>query len=391
MKTSLSEKALRLFPFYLIFYEMVCYLANDAYLPAMPELAKDLGVNNDIVQLTLTAFFLGNASMQILLGPIADRYGRRTLLLGGGIVFVASTFYCTFSNDVYWFLVARFLQGAAVTSMIISGYATVHAMYDQTRAIKTLSWMASITVLAPALGPLFGALILYVGDWRIIFAILGVLGSISLMILLKKMPETLEKPIPIVFSTVLKSYAHLIMRPAFIRPVIAISILFATMVAWVAAGPFLVMDTFHYSPFVFGLMQAVVFTAFILGTRFINHFIERVSLIKLIRISLLLAFVGGLGSLIMCHLFKDYLVDILLPMIVIAFASGIGFPIFNRISIEGCAQPMGLTMAVFSTFMGLSGFLGSLLISSFFSGEVHEFGNIIFILTLVAAVLYIKK
>jgi len=88
MKSNMTEKILNLFPIVMVFYEISNYLANDAYLPAMPRIANQLHTTNHLVQLTLTAFFLGNATMQLILGPISDRYGRRMLLLSGGVVFI---------------------------------------------------------------------------------------------------------------------------------------------------------------------------------------------------------------------------------------------------------------------------------------------------------------
>ena len=83
MKTKLTERTLNLFPIIMVLYEISNYLANDAYLPAMPNIAAQFQTTNHLVQLTLTAFFLGNATMQLILGPISDRYGRRVLLPRG--------------------------------------------------------------------------------------------------------------------------------------------------------------------------------------------------------------------------------------------------------------------------------------------------------------------
>lgn len=388
MKTKLTERILNLFPVIMVIYEISNYLANDAYLPAMPDIASQLQTTNHLVQLTLTAFFLGNATMQLILGPISDRYGRRILLLGGGLVFILTTLLCALSTNIYFLLIVRFFQGSAVTSMIVAGYATIHAMYEQVRAIKTLAWMNSITVLAPALGPLFGALILLVGDWRWIFVILAIWASLAWIALFRIMPETCETAIPIEPKKIIKQYWLVLKNWQFMKPMTALSLLFGAMIAWIAAGPFLVIDSFHYSALAFGLLQGLVFGSFILGTQLVSRFIDKLSINKITKISIVLAFTGGLLSFVLSVLTAGYLINAVLPMMIFALGSGIGFPVFNRLAIEGSNESMGIKMALFASFMGISGLLGSIVISSFYTGTVFGFSVILFSFSVLLLPLY---
>ncbi|MFN7097907.1 MAG: MFS transporter, partial [Gammaproteobacteria bacterium] len=146
-------RVLKIFPILLALYEVVTYLSNDMYLPALPQLANDLHTTNALAQLSLTTWFLGAASMQLILGPISDRYGRKPVLLIGGIFFVIATLICAMTPDMTTMLIARFFQGCAVCSVTVAGYATIHELYDQKAAMKALALMGSITVLAPAFGP----------------------------------------------------------------------------------------------------------------------------------------------------------------------------------------------------------------------------------------------
>ena len=156
-----STKATLVFPLLLALYEIATYLSNDAYLPALPHIARDLNTSHHLIQLTLTTWFMGSASMQLFLGPVCDRIGRRPVLLFGGIVFITSTVGCALTQDVYLLLILRFIQGSTITSMVVAGYATIHDLFNREQAIHTLAVMNSITVLAPSFGPLFGAIILH--------------------------------------------------------------------------------------------------------------------------------------------------------------------------------------------------------------------------------------
>src|SRR5690606_33228369 len=109
---------------------------------------------------------------QVILGPVSDRYGRKPVLMGGGLVYVFTLIACGFSTTITQFLVLRFIQGMGVASIMIAGYATIHENFDDKRATRILAITGSVSVLAPMLGPLFGALILEAYSWRMIFLLL---------------------------------------------------------------------------------------------------------------------------------------------------------------------------------------------------------------------------
>jgi MFS transporter, DHA1 family, multidrug resistance protein len=123
-----------LFPFIFVFYEITHYLANDMYLPAMPRLVADLQTTTHLGQQTITVWFLGTAALQLLLGPLSDRLGRKPILFLGGLIFILSTLICALTSNIHLFLIARFFQGTAVCAVITAGYSSIHELYDQIRA-----------------------------------------------------------------------------------------------------------------------------------------------------------------------------------------------------------------------------------------------------------------
>src|SRR6188474_3278305 len=114
------------FPFFLIIYELAVNLSNDMYLPATANLANFFKTNHFYIQLTLTYWFAGTMMVNPLLGILSDHVGRKNVLFYSGLVFLAATFYCSFPAHLYLFLLARFMQGMAVTSIVVCGYALIH-------------------------------------------------------------------------------------------------------------------------------------------------------------------------------------------------------------------------------------------------------------------------
>lgn len=378
-----------IFPILLALYEICTYLSNDAYLPALPHITHDLLTTNHLVQLTLTTWFMGSASMQLFLGPLADRVGRRPVLLCGGLIFVLSTFGCAITNNIDALLILRFIQGATITSMIIAGYATIHELFDREQAIHTLSVMNSITVLAPSFGPLFGAMILHFATWRAIFYLLAVWAVLVVASLYFKMPETNPHVHEnFEFSKVLKQYKNIFCNKSFILFLLIPRFLFAAMIAWIAAGPFLLINRFHFGTIGFGVSQVFIFGSLILSTRSVKSLMKKYLLRKITQYGITLSSIGGMYAILTAYFFPNAWLNMIIAMILIAMGSGLLFPICERLGIESSIEPMGSKIAISSLLMGIAGMLGSALISGFYNDTLLSLAIILFLFSLVALAIY---
>ena len=208
------------FPIFLVAYETTLYLSNDMYLPALPQVAHDLSTAHSLTQLTIAAFCLGMLLMQFILGPIADRYGRRKILSLSGILFLTSTFLCACAPNITILLIARIFQGSAISPLMIAGYAAIHESYEQQSAIHILARMSSVTILAPSFGPLLGGVFLCFANWRWSFIFLFVWAALALWLLYYHMPETLVRTPEnqtIHLSQTLKQYGRMLCNKQFLK------------------------------------------------------------------------------------------------------------------------------------------------------------------------------
>jgi DHA1 family multidrug/chloramphenicol efflux transport protein-like MFS transporter len=360
------------------------------YLPALPAVMHDLHISHHLAQLTLTLWFLGSASMQLILGPLSDRFGRRPILLSGAVFFILATFICAVSNDIHWLLLARFIQGSAVCSISVAGYATIHEMLDHKAAIKTIAWMNSITILAPALGPLCGGYLLKLGDWHVIFWLLLTVALITFIGLLKFMPEslTVDKKQPIKLSQLLQNYSLIIKNTGFSLRILAGCLLFMLMIIWITASPFLIIQQYQYSTTAFGWFQAAVFTSYVIGTRLTGILINYYNATTLIRGGFMLTLGGSLLAVIAAYIVNLHLVGfIALFMLTCVGIAMVGTPL-QRLAIEASPLPNGLKMAVSATGFGSFGVLGSMLASLVYQQSLAYIASLFALVTLLAAVVY---
>jgi MFS transporter, DHA1 family, multidrug resistance protein len=168
-------------------------LATDAYLPALPALQRSLSTSASMSQLTLTAFLVGLALGQLLIGPVSDATGRRPLLLWGSAAFAGVSLACAAAPNGPLLVGARLLEGLAAGGGVATGRAVVSDHFSGTEAAQRYGTLASVSLLAPVLAPPAGSLILAVGSWRTVFAVLAAVGLAMVAAVLARVPESLPR------------------------------------------------------------------------------------------------------------------------------------------------------------------------------------------------------
>ena len=293
------DRLFYLFPVFLILYEFCTNMSNDMYLPALPIIAQNFITPIHWVQLTITAWIAGSTTVELFVGPLSDRYGRRPILFGGGALFLISTLGCTLAPSLGFLIGARFLQGISVCTMMIAGYASIHDLYDDRKAVHILVWMGSAAVIAPAIGPVFGGLLLLITGWRMIFFTLFILGAISLVALWFIMPESTKtssserKSFKI--KNIILSYRRIFSNPHFMMSAASFGLLYAGVMGWITTSPYILMKTLHMTPTEFGYMQVPIFGAYIIGAQLVKPLMKRMSSDKLIVLGLSIAALAGIA------------------------------------------------------------------------------------------------
>lgn len=369
----MNKQRFWLFPIFLVVYELVLYLANDAYLPALLDISHYFSIDSTQVMFTLTAFFIGNSCFQLFLGPLSDNYGRRIVLITGGVGFCLGSLLCALSGNFTLVLLGRFLQGLAVSTMNIAGYGTIHALLDEKRAIQTLAWMGAVTVLAPAFGPFLGAFFMMFATWQQLFLSLCLLGLVALICLSIIMPETATVTDKANIKQTFRHYRTIFSNRYFLSPLLSLAAIFAANIAWISAGSLITIQGFHFSTLQYGLYQAGIFSCYLLGARIVNRQIKKTDAETIKIWTLFLCFVVIGLALITLMSIQHQMQWLMLTLMSLSLTSGIAFPVYNRLSIEKADEPMGIRMAVFSFTIGLSATIGSLCVSIFYQGHLSHF------------------
>jgi len=217
----------------------------DTIFPAFLLLGERLQVDQVAVQQTVSVYLLFYGLMSLAHGPLSDAFGRRRVILGGLVVFIAASIGCALSRDLTTLLVFRALQGVSAGVGVIVGRAVIRDLYHGADAQRLMSQVSMIFGVAPAIAPIIGGWILLGGgDWPLIFWFLVSFAALLLLATGKWLPETLpvEERTPLSTGALLRSYVRMGSNPRLLRLSAAGAFNFSGIFLYIASAPVLVMQ-----------------------------------------------------------------------------------------------------------------------------------------------------
>ena len=168
-------------------------LAIDIYLPSMPVMADEFGVSNTEIQSTLVLFMLAMGVGQILVGPLADRFGRKPIAIFGIILYILSSLLAANVTDFQHLLIARIIQGLAACATSIVVFSAVRDTFPAKESAYYYSYLNGLICVIPALAPTLGGLLALQFGWRSTFIFMMLYAIVVLIIVVLKLPETRPK------------------------------------------------------------------------------------------------------------------------------------------------------------------------------------------------------
>lgn len=178
----------------LAFMMALAPFGDTEYTPAMPAIAHALDADYGMVQLTMTFYLVGSAISQLGYGPLADRFGRRPVMLGGTAVLTAGFLLSLASFAIWPLLGSRLVQGLGASAGGVVADAAVRDAFPADRRQRVYAKLNAAFALAPAIGPVAGAYLVGTLGWRANFAILAALGALLWIAVWRRLPETHPDP-----------------------------------------------------------------------------------------------------------------------------------------------------------------------------------------------------
>lgn len=335
-----NRRNLILFAIFFIIYEFNAYISNDMIMPGMIKVVTEFNSPVENIAKSLSLFIIGGSSLQIFLGPLCDRYGKRNILLIGNILFLIASGIIPFVLNIDQFLAARFFQGFGLCFIFI-GYAMIHESFDDKSAVKLCSLVSNISIFAPLVGPVIGSAIILAANWRYVFIITAILAITSLIGLAKNMPNNKPSRKAMTLKEILQTYLKIIRTRPLLQGGLIIAVSSLPLITWIGLAPILVMKTMGKSFGYYIVYQTLVFGGFIVSSISIQFMAGRISFYKLITRGSLIAICGLAISLIFSSIHIIFILGL--------FLASFGIGIFNgsifRIAITSTGQSNSMSAA----------------------------------------------
>lgn len=280
-------------------------ISIDAMLPAMPEIGAELSPDNlNNAQLIITSFVLGMGVGTFFTGPLADRFGRKAVIVTGAGLYVLAAIVAYIAPTLETMIAARVCMGLAAAAPRVAAVAMVRDLFAGREMARIMSFVMLIFSLVPALAPSLGALIIAVSDWRGIFIVFAVFSTLSSLWLMIRQPETLpvDQRRPLDVHSLLAAAREVVSHPS-VRIATLAQTLSMAMLFSVLSSTQQVFDisygqgtSFH---FWFGGIAAVASSASLVNARIVRRLgmraIIKAMFLAQVGISLGMIFVMALG------------------------------------------------------------------------------------------------
>ena len=287
-------------------------LTVDMYLPALPQLARDLEASDAGVQFTLTGMLAGLACGQLLIGPLSDAVGRRRPLLAGLVLHAVASLLCAIAPDVFTLSAVRVLQGFAGAAISLGGLI-----------LEYTSWRGIFVVLALAAVLLVGV------------AALGLRETLP--------PERRRSARPM---ATLRTYRSLVRDPTFMALVFVAGLMMSALFSYVSGSPFVLQGIYGLSERAFGLVFGANALGIVLGTQLNPLLLRRFLPSQVLTAAVTIASVGGAVMVTTASTGFGGLVGLLVPLAVVIASCGLALPNTPALALSRHGEAAGTAAAI---------------------------------------------
>jgi DHA1 family bicyclomycin/chloramphenicol resistance-like MFS transporter len=295
-------------------------------LPSLPSIARYFSADYGVAALAVSAYLALTAVLQLLLGPLSDRFGRRPVVLGCFVVFLAATVGCALATSIWAFLAFRLLQ-AGVAAGIALSRAIVRDMVPPDQAASLIGYVTMGMALMPMLGPMAGGFLDESFGWQSVFVVTFLVGAAVLALVWADLGETNRAPSES-FAAQFRAYPELFRSRRFWGYAVTAALASGAFFAFLGGGPWVARHVLGMSPSELGLYFGLMALGYMLGNFLSGRFAGEVGLNRMMVLGGVVATAG-------------------MAVAILLFAVGLGTPLgfFGSICFVGVGNGLLLPSA----------------------------------------------
>jgi MFS family permease len=280
-------------------------LGIDIHLSSLPFIMSEFHASGYEIQQSISLFLLGLGCSVFCYGPLSDKYGRKPIVLAGCLIAIPANALVLMCHQLHYFLFLRVLQGIGSGVTLGLGRVILSDLVQGEAYVISSSYLTMITGLSPIIAPLIGSYIQTYLGWRVNFLLLSLLFVIIFIIFLFSTETNPYKKPLLSLSNVLQNYLNLLASPLLLSFCLLAGIGLGTEVLYIATNPFVLQNTFHLSPIIYGWVSGAVGISLILGRFMLPTLMKYFGLMRTILLGLII--LGNCGVLLGFFLWFKFL------------------------------------------------------------------------------------
>jgi DHA1 family bicyclomycin/chloramphenicol resistance-like MFS transporter len=292
-------------------------LSMNIFLPSLPQMTEFFDTDYRLMQLSVALYLAVNAGLQVVIGPISDRFGRRPVLLTGIAVFLLATLGCLMAPTIEVFLFFRMLQAVIVVGLVL-GRAVVRDMYPADQAASQIGYVTMGMAVVPMIGPAIGGVLDQAFGWQANFWLLFGLGVLVFMLTWRDLGET-ARATSTSFAAQLREYPELLTSRRFWGYCAAAAFASGAFFAYLGGAPYVGSEVFGLSPARVGFYFGAPALGYFFGNWISGRYSVRLGINAMILWGTVISAAGLIASLLL------FLIGLKTALVFFGFMTFVGF------------------------------------------------------------------
>lgn len=271
-------------------------LAMNIFLPSLPTMTAHFDTDYRVMQLSVALYLMFSAALQLAIGPLSDRFGRRPIILWGIALFCIATLGTLIAPTVETFLIARMMQAVIAVGMVLSR-AILRDLYTQDEAASMIGYVTMGMAVVPMIGPAIGGMLDGAFGWRANFWLLLGLGMALFALVYRDLGETSVRK-NTSFSKQFREYPDLLSSRRFWGYCLASALASGAFFAYLGGAPFVGSEVFGLPPALVGIYFGAPAVGYFVGNFLSGRYSVKIGVNRMVLSGTLLVSSGMTISLL---------------------------------------------------------------------------------------------
>jgi len=361
-------------------------MSTHLYTPSMPHLVDYFQTTPAVVKLSLSLNALAFGLMQLIYGPVSDRFGRRPVMLAGMTGFTLASLACIASQSISQLIFLRIFQGIFSAAEAVLVYAIIYDLFEGAHRIRALAIYGMAIALAPATAPIVGGYIHVWLGWRANFAVIALFGAVTSLIIWRNLPETSPPGrSDLRITRIVGDYGNLLTNPHFMNYAVMTGAGSGMILSMVTSAPFILISHLGVPTQTYGWFMIAPVLSYVVSNGITRKLAGAFEMTFILKIGLGVTAAGALG--LAGSIFSGHLAATALTLLFAVMTFGLApvFAIAPMKAMDTTDRPTGVASAMVNAVPMFMASLAAVSLSVFHDGTARPLGGTIVGLLLIAA------